>query len=165
MELSRDVVRTLCRRLCAAAQNQQTAAGAESTAEADPFPLKLQANADVVAVYRLDWPETLSGRIAAPPSLRVNYARIELKARPTRVLAYYRRQLPGCEEHAIPGGGWLDSLSNDKQQTKTRSTDVFVAKTNANVSGVPDQDQELSVDILSIECEHIAKRGPLSASR
>ena len=42
--------------------------------------------------------------------LRVRYLRTDQRARPAAVLAYYRRQLPHCQEHALPQGVWLDAL-------------------------------------------------------
>ena len=156
------LVRTLCERFYAAARAKPNSDRmAEGTAD-DRFPVKLHPNADVVAVYRLDWPEELDGKIAAAPFLRVRYVRIEQKARPDRLLAYYRRQLPDCEEHVGPDAAWLDSLAADKDQAGARSVDVLLAKSSAAAPGLSDQEQELTVSILTVECEGIAKRSPLA---
>ena len=80
-------------------------------------------------------------------------------------MAYYRRQLPDCEVHIGPDAAWLDSLTAEKDQAGTRSVDVLLAKSSAAAPGLPDQEQELTVSILTVECEGIAKRTPLAASR
>jgi hypothetical protein len=165
MKFSHDLVRTMCERFCSAARAEQ-AGGAQSESEADDaFPVKLHPNADVVAFYRLDWPDGLSDKIAAAPSLRVRYVRLELKAQPSRAITFYRRQLPDCEQRESPSGVWLDSLNAEKKQSTARSVDVLVTKVGASASGIPDREQELTVDILSIECARIADRSSLSASR
>lgn len=165
MNFSGSVVCTMCRRLCSAAQAEQTTGAQTELTDNVQFPVKLYPNADVVAVYRLEWPDGLSGKIATAPSLHVRYVRLEMKARPTRLLAYYRRQLSDCVEHEIYGGRWLDSLIAEKDQAGVRSIDVVLAKASPNVLGLPDQEQELTVDILAIECEVVARKSSVSASR
>ena len=97
--------------------------------------LKLHSPADIVATYRADWPEGLSGKPAGLvlSPLRVRYVRIEQQARPLKVLAYYRRQLPDCEEHRLEQGVWLDALSTTGEGG-TRSIDVLITKANEKPS-------------------------------
>ena len=125
----------------------------------------MHPHADVVALYRLDWPEALDGKIAAAPFLRVRYVRIQQKARPDLLLSYYRRQLPDCEEHVSPDAAWLDGLAADKNRAVTRSVDVLLAKSSAAAPGLSDQEQELTVSILTVQCQGIPKRTSLTASR
>ena len=81
------------------------------------------------------------------------------------MLAYYRRQLPDAKQHALANDvGWLDSLTIGKEAAFARSVDVFVAKASKNVTGAPNQKQELTVDILTVQCEAIAKQSPITAS-
>ncbi len=77
IDFSRSIVCAMCRRLCLAAQFEQVAgAQTDLTANAQ-LPVKLlHPKADVVAVYRLDWPDELSGKIAAAPSLHVRSVRL-----------------------------------------------------------------------------------------
>ena len=88
--------------------------------------------------------------------LRVRYVRTEQKTTPSKVAAYYRRQLPECLEHAFPGCFWIEATSTDKTDAVTRSTDVIVSKASEAVPEMNDQEQELIVEILSIECAEIA---------
>jgi hypothetical protein len=166
MEFSHDISQTICRRLCAAARAKQgSRSGAEWTAADIDLPFELRSHEDIVAVYHLDWPQEFNGTIAAVPMLRVRYVRIEQKAVPLKVLAYYRQQVANSKEHAHAGGGWIDSVFVDKETARTRSVDVLVAKASKAVLGLPSQEQELTVDILAIECEGLAKPSSASASR
>ena len=94
MEFCQNVIRTLCQSLRAAAVAQEADAGHADREDAGDLAIKLQSPARVVAVYRLDWPEDLKGKIGAAPSLRVRYACVEQRARPAKVLGFYRRQAP-----------------------------------------------------------------------
>ena len=130
--------------------------------------LKLHAPADVVAGYRADWPAGLSGKPAAlaVSPLRVRYVRIEQQARPLRVLAYYRRQLPDCEEHPNEQGAiWLDSLSAIGEGGNVRSIDVVIAQVHKNLPLLADQEQRLVIEILAIECGGITAKGPVATSK
>jgi hypothetical protein len=166
MEFSQDVVQAECRRFCAAARAKQDGPGEAGAASAlADLPFTLHSRDAVAAVYRLDWPEDLREEIAvAPSSLRVRYVRIEEKAVPVKVLAYYRRQVPEARQRAIAGGGWIDSVVMDKSGSSIRSIDVLVTKATKNVLGLPNQEQELAVDILIVECEGTAKPNPMVAS-
>ena len=107
-----------------------------------------------------NWRQDRRGAIFAG-SLRTQRA----SARPDRLRAYYRRQLADCEEHIGPDAVWLDSLVADKDDDSARSVDVWLTKSSAAAPGLPDQEQELTVTILTVECEGIAGRTPLAASR
>jgi hypothetical protein len=165
MQFSQSLMRAMCGRLRAAAQSRRLA-GTQAQSETDlQLPMKLHPRADLVAAYRLNWPESLAGEMAAAPLLRVRYVRLALKAPPARVVAFFRRQLPDCQQHESPSGIWLDSLDDGKRQANARSVDVLVARTSARTLGPASQEQELTVEVLSIECEPVADRKPLSASR
>lgn len=112
---------------------------------------KLAPRATIVGVYRLDWPEDLGNAVIAPPTLRVRYVRTEQKAMPSKVTAYYRRQLSEWQEHAFPGGIWTETIATDKSDGILRSTDVLISKATSS-SEMNDQEQELIVEILTIEC-------------
>jgi hypothetical protein len=166
MEFSRDVTQALCWRLCAAARDRQSRrGGVDRTADEARLPFKLQPHAEVAAIYYLDWPDEFQGKIADAPLLRVRYVRIEQKAAPATVLAFYRRQAPNGKEHPHAGGEWIDSIAIDKERSRARSVDVLVTKVGKTTLDLPNQEQELTVDVLTIECEGLAKPSPLSASR
>ncbi len=162
-----NLLRAMCQQFRAAAGtpaegNRPAGAGSD----AKDVLLKLHAPADVVAAYRADWPAGLSGKPAglniAP--LRVRYVRIEQQARPLRVLAYYRRQLPDCEERRIEQGVWLDALTTGEGGT-ARSTDVLITKANKNLPALADQEQRLFIEVLAIECGGMAGKSAVAISK
>jgi hypothetical protein len=159
MDFSRNVVRVLCQRLHEAAQ-------AELNVEGDFFPFKLCSRADVVAAYRLNWPDDLRGKVAAASLLRVRYVRVEQRIQPSKVLAHYRGQLPDRKEHPLSDGWWLDSLTRDQERNSVCSIDVLLtkAKANAAIRSPADQEQLLIVELLSVECAEMAEGEPLSAN-
>jgi len=127
----------LCRRLYGGGPGKAERPGWGRSNGHDPdLPWKLPPHVEVAAVYRLDWPDGLSGKIDAPPLLRVRYVRIEQKAAPVKVLAYYRRQVPTSKEHALAGSDWLDSIVIDKERLRARSVDVLVAKAGQSDSAL-----------------------------
>jgi hypothetical protein len=109
----------------------------------------------------------LAGKVTGPPisPLRVRYVCIEQKARPARLLAYYRRQLPNCGEHVNQRGVWLDAAAVDKQRGAARSVDVLITKPNKDVPIVLSEEQQVIVEILSVEIERNAERSPLHRVR
>jgi len=154
LELSRAVVQATCRRCNAAARAADT--GGAVTSDDAGLPFKLDPGARVTAVYRVNWPAALDGKLAGAPLLRVRYARIEEKAAPAKVLAYYRRQSPRAKEHPLPDGGWIDGVTSHDEKGHASSVDVLVAKLRSEVAGLPNDKQELIVEILTIECDGIA---------
>jgi len=122
---------------------------------------KLAPRAAIVGIYRLDWPKDLHDALSMPPTLRVRYVRSEQKMAPSKVAAYYRRQLPDCLEHTYPGGIWIDTTATDKSDNTLRSTDVLISKAVATDSEMKEQEQELIVEILSIECGAMASHNTI----
>lgn len=159
-EFARGEVVALCQRLDAIAKaKQSSAAQVEWSTDDVDLPFKPHPRAQIVAAHQINWPDEIGDRINPVPLLRVRYVRIEQKAQPTKVLAYYRRQLTAANEHAIPNGLWIESLEPAKEQDHARSVDIFLAKANASVPGLLDQQQEVTVEILTVECAAIAARG------
>jgi hypothetical protein len=116
------------------------------------FPIKLPATA-IVAAHRVDWFKGIPGAAAELrlPPLRVCYVRIERKARPDKVASYFRRQLPSAAQHTSDHGVWLDDFSLDRRKGSARSVDVFISKPNRDVGILLDQEQQVIVEILSVE--------------
>lgn len=159
-EFSRGVVTALCRQLHAIAKAKPAdAARAERTPDDVDLAFKPHPRATIVAAYQLNWPADLNDKIETPPLLRVRYVRIEQKAQPAKVLAYYRRQMTKGDEHAIPGGLWIETLDAIKEGDTVRSIDVFLTKASVNVPGLIDEEQEITVEILTVECAAIAAKG------
>ena len=168
LKFAENVVRAMCQQFRAAAgppAEGSNSAGAGS--DVKDLPLKLHSPADVVAAYRVDWPEGLAGKPAGLgiSPLRVRYARIEQQARPLTVLAYYRRQLPDCEEHRIEQGVWLDVMGATGEGGATRSIDVLITKANKNLPALADQEQRIIVEVLAIECAGIAAKGVVAIGK
>ena len=65
--------------------------------------------------FRLHWASFES------QPLRVYYVRIERKARPDKILAYFRRQLPSAARHVTEHGVWVDDFSTEKRKGHLRS--------------------------------------------
>jgi hypothetical protein len=164
-QFAENLLRTMCQQFRAAAGAPGEGRGSAGS-DAKDMPPKLHSPADVVAAYRADWPEKLSGKpvgLAISP-LRVRYVRIEQQARLPKVLAYYRRQLPDFEEHRLEQGVWLDSLSATSDGG-TRSIDALITRANKSLPSLADQEQRLIIEVLTIECGGIAAKGPLAIAK
>jgi hypothetical protein len=162
MTFSDDLVRAMCQRFYAAALAKKAADN-----DSSDLPLAVHPNAQVVASYCADWPDGLQGKLAGLPipPLRVHYLRIEQKARPSKLLAFYRRQLPSGDEHANPHGVWFDDLNVNKEQGTVRSIDILIAKPSKSTPLVLTQEQEVIVELLAVECAWSAERNPLSSGK
>ncbi len=151
-DFTRGIAQSICKKFQAASKSGNN--------DDAGLTFKRAPRATIVGVYRLDWPEDLRDAIAAPPALRVRYVRTEQKTTPSKVTAYYRRQLPECQEHYFPGGIWIETIATDKSDAVLRSTDIFISKA-ASASEMNDQEQELIVEILTIECGAAASHNTL----
>jgi hypothetical protein len=166
MDFSLAVTQSTCRRFLMAAQAREAAdSDAALSADSLDLPFELHPKAQPTLAYRLDWPENISEKIGAAPLLKVRYVRIEQKAAPLTVFRYYRRKVPNGKEHLLADVGWIDGVVIDKERGLASSTDVLVAKANKSVVGPPDQEQEITVDILTIECEGIVRPSAASTDR
>ena len=100
LDFSEKLAQAMCRQLWAAAiaATRRRSHVPIGEGRLRPSPSNCQPNANVVASYHVEWPEGLDGALAGLPlaPLRVRYVRIEQKARPDRLLAYYRHQLPSA---------------------------------------------------------------------
>jgi hypothetical protein len=147
----------LCERLAQTMCRQfRTAALGRPDAEQVPadFPVKLPPNMAVAAAHHAEWSEEFPrslGKLHLPP-LRVYYVRIERKARPDKVAAYFRHQLPSAVRHVSDHGVWFDDFNLDKRRGNMRSVDVFIGKPNKDVGIVLDQEQQVTLELLVVEC-------------
>ena len=83
--------------------------------------------------------------------LRVDYVRIEERTRPNRLLAYYDRALPGHIQRAIEGGICFEGLLDKGKPGFLCSADVRITRAAPEMHGLPEQDQDLVVEILIVE--------------
>ena len=161
-KFAENLLRAMGQQFRAAAKTQ-----ADAGSDAKDLRLKLHSPADIVAAYRADWPDGLSGKPAAlgVSPLHVRYARMEQQARPLKVVAYYRRQLPDCEEHRVDQGVWLDALSAVGDGGTARSIDVVITKASKDLPAVADQEQRIIIEVLTIECGGIAAKAAVAIGK
>jgi hypothetical protein len=152
---SETLAQAMCRQFWAAARARKSAM-ARSEPEEVPTacPIKLPPNLTAVASHRVDWPKDFGGALADLhlPPLRVHYIRIERRARPDKLVAYFRRQLPSAGEHSDEHGIWLDDFSFDRKTRNARSVDVFITKPNKDIGILLGQEQQVVVELLTVEC-------------
>jgi len=142
MGFSEQVLRAMCRRF--------RDASASSGASRGDMPIAPQPGAAVVAAFQWEKEQSSPG---APP-LRVGYLRCEQRARPSRALAYYRRQTPDGDLRPLQDGAWLDALATN--DATTRSVDVLITRPNDAARELADEQQRLIVEALIVECPRIA---------
>jgi hypothetical protein len=136
----------MCRRLFATSMRRGAA-----NLGADLF--ELHADARVVAAYHHDSSrenQATARPVTADP-MEVQYVRIDEETRPAKMLGFYRRRLTSCKERDIENGIALESLHTDIQSGQRRSLTVRIVQAMPEVPRLPNQDQPLIVEILSIE--------------
>ncbi len=123
----------------------------EEEIESNELPFKPHPQGKTVAVHRFDWPpEESEGKTSSGETLRLRYVRIEQKAKPDRLLSYYRRLVKSAVERPTAGGLWFDGFFDLKKEGRSQSIDVIVSRANAGAF-VMNEDQELTVEILVVE--------------
>jgi hypothetical protein len=136
--------------------------GATSSSD---LPVKIDAPQDVLTEYHLDWQsamrDTLLGLRLDP--LSVHYVRIEEKARPSKIVAHYKRELKlgdrvkfpdrakETEAHESAARIWFDNLSVGSTPDRVRSLDIVIRPANPDLPMMHDQERKMIVEILSIE--------------
>jgi hypothetical protein len=110
-------------------------------------------NSTIRGAFHAAWPAKQAGASPQPADdfLQIDYVRIEDRARPSRMVSYYRRQLRHGVEHALPEGTWLDDFSEAAETGQARSIDVLVTPASAKAAGGADDEQELTVQILAVQ--------------
>lgn len=143
--------------------------GAASSSE---LPVKLDAPQDVMLEYHLDWPsamrDTLLGLRLDP--LSVHYVKIEERARPSKVVAHYKRELKLGDRVKFPERGkdtevresaasvWFDNLSVGSTPDRVRSLDIVIRPANPDLPMMHDQERKMIVEILTIEINDPSRR-------
>lgn len=148
----------MCRRLFVASTRRggggfAARLSADSVPALSRLPFELHTDARVIATYHLDWsPEVqqaFSSLIVDP--MEVCYARIEEETRLSKMLGTYRRRLKTCSQREIEDGFVLESLHAGSQPGRKRCAAVRVIRAMPEIPRLPNQDQPLTVEILSIE--------------
>ncbi len=149
------LVRSMCQRFYRLARAQRVEPGTSNLETlSSRLGLKLRPETRLLVSHFVEWPEGVDQKfenLRLPP-LRLCYARVEHKAQPAKLLAYYRRQVPSCEQHLNEHGAWLEGAKKDTEGRYIESIDVLVSKSSKETAIMIDQEQPLTVEILMIQC-------------
>ena len=158
LKLREELTRDYCRQCRAAAVAQLVAQRRDDGDSLQKFsaadaPLLPPPGSDVDAVFRFDWPGQHAAQLprSENDALHLYYLRIGFRTKLNRMLTYYRRQMSSCQEHSTSDGIWLESLTESASGDHARSTDVLIAHAQAGTDASPNEEQELSIEILFIE--------------
>jgi hypothetical protein len=115
--------------------------------------IPLLPGCEIIAAYRIDWPGDHISKFQnmAGNDLSLDYQRIEKRMKLSKPLNYYRRQVKSCIEHTLPDGLWLDGFVELKEEESVRTVDVLITCPKTDVLKSVAEEQELTVEILSIE--------------
>lgn len=157
IRLIEELMRDYCRR-CHLASLAQVAADTDAAAKirdavAADCPVSLHPDGELRVAYRFDLPGEYASRLPrfADDSLRMDYLRIEVRAKPSRVVGFFRRQVKHGIERPLGDGVWLDSLAETDQEGRVRSQDIVITRAKANLRSSGEEEQELTIEILAID--------------
>ncbi len=135
------------------------------------LPLQVDAPGDVVAEHYLDWAsamrDTLLGIHLDP--LSVQYVKIEERARPSKIVLFYRRQLnfgdqligtngpKGFEMRRDGQTVWFDGVTVGTTPDRARSLDVVIRPANPDLPAMHDEERRMIVEILAVEINDPAR--------
>ena len=77
--------------------------------------------------------------------------RVEERTKPSRAAIYYHRQMMNCVVHSLPNGMWLDGLTENSGEGGVQTIDVVITRRSAAAGPPVDQEQELTIQILSMD--------------
>ncbi len=154
-KLTQDLVLDYCRR-CHAAVLKRAAFQISNSASHETSVTPLlppPPGSAICAAYHAEWPGEHAGRLPqlADNVWKLDYQRIEERAKPSRPATYYRRQLKRCIEHSLPDGTWLDGLIEGGREEGVLSIDVLITHAGAAAGPPADEEQELTIQILSVD--------------
>jgi hypothetical protein len=158
--LLEELVRSYCRAsqlasLARSAAAFRNGAGASPEKRKTVSPMAPLPGCEIIASHSIDWPGEYIARLPhmAGNDLTLDYQRIEKRMKPGKPLTHYRRQIKSCIERPMPDGVWLDGFIELKGENRLRSVDVMITCTaNRTLKSVADE-QELTVEILTIEVQ------------
>jgi hypothetical protein len=155
-KLTEELVADYCRRcylavLARTAYQTGHSASGQSAGVAAAMPLL--PGSEVTAAHSIEWPGEHAGYLPqlADNAWRLDYKRIEGRSKTSRAVAYYHRQLKHCIEHPLCEGMWLDGLTEGGPQEGVHSIDVLITRAGAAAGPPADEEQELTIQILSVD--------------
>ena len=77
---------------------------------------------------------------------------IELIQIPWSPFCIVQRRILEFAGHVSDHGVWFDDFNLDKRRGNMRSVDVFIGKPNKDVGIVLDQEQQVTLELLVVEC-------------
>jgi len=114
--------------------------------------LNLPREAEVVGVFAADLPGAALAAAHSPVEpLRVRYVMANQKTRISAVAALCRRQVENCQQRTMPDGVWLDGYQGHTGDSRRVSVDVLIHKLVPNAPFTADQEQDLLIEVLSLE--------------
>ena len=115
------------------------------------LPIKLHSNDGITAAHHATWGRDASTSLGvALDPLSVQYVRIEERTRPARLLAYYDRILPEHKQRVIEDGVCFEGILDDTEPGYLCSADVRITRAAPEVRRLPEQEQDLVVEILVV---------------
>lgn len=145
---------------------RRPSAYAASRPAAADLPTALYPDTEVVATYRLDWPN-IAGTASAvlpPGRIRVRYVQIRGEMQEVAVGGFFRRQFKSPIEREAEHGQWIDAVRDGHEPGRLESVDVRIRPAAPDRPTLPNEKQLMIVDILSVEIrdpgEPPSKTGP-----
>lgn len=115
------------------------------------LPIELHSTDGITAAHYATWEKNSSTTLGvALDPLSVDYVRIEERTRPTRLLAYYDRILPEHRQRVIEDGVCFEGILGDAEPGYLCSADVRITQAAPEVRRLPEQEQDLVVEILVV---------------
>ena len=131
----------------------------------EQFPVQPHSAEGLVAAYAVEWnglPGS-QGSDGAADVLRLHYIRIEERTRPKRLVAGYRRELPALRPRETADGGCLEGVIEGSDPGLLRSVDIRITRAAYGARQLPDEEQELIVEILGVEVRNPEHGYPTAA--
>jgi len=157
------LVREFCRRFEAASplEPEGTTDSRDADLASAGLSLGLPPGTRLTAARRIEWPQAVRPRSSEELSgepMRVSYLRIEGATTPSTLRAFFRRKLRSHDEHSIDGGVRLECVRNGGVPGQQQSIDVLITRAGPTHFTLPDQEQPLRIEVLSVEITD--PRGP-----
>jgi hypothetical protein len=157
-KLLETLVRDYCRRshltsLARSAASYRSGADSLHDSRKTDSLIPLLPGCEIIAAYSINWSGEHISKFQnmAGNDLSLDYQRIEKRMKLSKPLNYYRHQVKSCIENYLSDGLWLDGFIELKKEERVRSVDILITcpKTDALKSAA--EEQEFTVEILTIE--------------
>mgnify|MGYP000869657059 CR=1 FL=1 len=116
------------------------------------LPMQPHTSEGVTATHTVLWPGGLPAGAsgAAEDPLAIHYVRIEERTRPARLLACYGRALPDHQRRDIENGVCFEGMHGEVSAGVLRSIDVRITRAGTEIRRLPDEEQDLVVEIIAV---------------